>query len=205
MGAVAQQKWISKLLGYDFTISYKKAKENVIVDALSWKMEEENLIDGSLAMISFPNPEWVAELKESYEGSAEMKEIREKLRRDRPAPKGNRENQGFLLKKGMIVIVPNSLFKNKVMHYIHNHPFGGHSGYLKTYQRAKWDFYWQWMKKDIKKLVWECDTCQAVKYQTSPPAGLLQPLPIPQQAWTDIFMDFESSYVSWSKCYSCGY
>lgn len=66
----------------------------------------------------------------------------------------------------------------------------GHSGYLKTYQRAKRYFYWDGMKKDIKKWARECDTCQATKYETLPPAELLQPLHIPQQAWMDIFMDF---------------
>jgi hypothetical protein len=30
-----QQKWVTKMLGYDYEIIYKKGKENVVVDALS--------------------------------------------------------------------------------------------------------------------------------------------------------------------------
>ena len=35
-----QQKWVTKMLGYDFEIIYKKGKLNVVVDALSRKDEE---------------------------------------------------------------------------------------------------------------------------------------------------------------------
>jgi hypothetical protein len=66
----------------------------------------------------------------------------------------------------------------------------GHSSYEKTLQRAKRDFYWQGMRKDIKKFFQECDTCQQNKYANTLPAGLLQPLPIPTQIWIDISMDF---------------
>ena len=31
----AQQKWISKLLGYDFSVEYKSGKTNKVADALS--------------------------------------------------------------------------------------------------------------------------------------------------------------------------
>ncbi|KAL0313873.1 UNVERIFIED_CONTAM: Retrovirus-related Pol polyprotein from transposon [Sesamum angustifolium] len=31
----SQQKWLSKLMGYEYTINYKKGKENVVADALS--------------------------------------------------------------------------------------------------------------------------------------------------------------------------
>jgi hypothetical protein len=35
-----QQKWVTKILGYDFEIVYKKGKQNVVADALSIKDED---------------------------------------------------------------------------------------------------------------------------------------------------------------------
>jgi hypothetical protein len=50
-----QQKWVTKLFGYDYEIIYKKGKENVVVDALSRKYEEE----GSLFSLSFIVLDWL--------------------------------------------------------------------------------------------------------------------------------------------------
>jgi hypothetical protein len=36
-----QQKWITKMLGYDFEIIYKKGKHNIVADAFSRK-EQKN-------------------------------------------------------------------------------------------------------------------------------------------------------------------
>jgi hypothetical protein len=36
-----QQKWVTKLFGYDYEIIYKKGKDNVVTDALSGKYEDE--------------------------------------------------------------------------------------------------------------------------------------------------------------------
>jgi hypothetical protein len=38
-----QQKWVTKLFGYDYEIIYKKGKDNVVADALSQKYEEGSL------------------------------------------------------------------------------------------------------------------------------------------------------------------
>lgn len=80
-------------------------------------------------------------------------------------------------------------FKAKILHYIHEDLLPGQSGYLKTYQQTKRDFIWKGMK-NIKKMVCECSTCQFVKNETTHLAGLLQPLLIPQQVWTNISIDF---------------
>lgn len=46
------------------------------------------------------------------------------------------------------------------------------------------------MAKDIELFVRECDICQRHKIEHVPLAGLLQPLPIPTQAWSHITIDF---------------
>jgi hypothetical protein len=65
-----QQKWVTKLFGYDYEIIYKKGKDNVVADALSQKYEDE----GSLFSLSFVIPdclqairqEWLQDPKSSY-------------------------------------------------------------------------------------------------------------------------------------------
>lgn len=88
MGMVAQQKWLTKLLGYDFVIAYKKGKENKVANALSRQVEKEGSQEALLAMISFPTPRWVKELKESYRNSDEAKKLISSLYQGPDPPKG---------------------------------------------------------------------------------------------------------------------
>jgi hypothetical protein len=55
ISSLEQQKWVTKLFGYDYEIIYKKDKENVVDDALSRKYEEE----GSLFSLSFIVADWL--------------------------------------------------------------------------------------------------------------------------------------------------
>jgi hypothetical protein len=43
IGTPLHQKWVSKLLGYDFTVEYKSGRENRVADALSRVNAEEKL------------------------------------------------------------------------------------------------------------------------------------------------------------------
>jgi hypothetical protein len=64
VGMVTQQRWMSKLLGYDFTIEYKKGKENKVADALSRVFKDPGLLEEATCfMLSFPTPTWLEELK----------------------------------------------------------------------------------------------------------------------------------------------
>lgn len=66
----------------------------------------------------------------------------------------------------------------------------GHPGWERTFRLLSAGFYWPKMRKDVRKFVESCAICQATKYSTQKPAGLLQPLPIPSQVWEDVSMDF---------------
>ena len=66
----------------------------------------------------------------------------------------------------------------------------GHQGYFKIYKKIRERFSWKGLKKDVRRHVQECMTCQRNKAEQIPPAGLLQPLPIPKQKWEGISMDF---------------
>jgi hypothetical protein len=48
------------------------------------------------------------------------------------------------------------------------------------YQDLKQRYWWYGMKKDVAAHVALCDTCQRVKVEYQRPAGLLQPLKIPE-------------------------
>ena len=46
------------------------------------------------------------------------------------------------------------------------------------------------MKRDVATHVALCDVCQRVKAEHQRPAGLLQPLMVPEWKWEEISMDF---------------
>ena len=46
------------------------------------------------------------------------------------------------------------------------------------------------MKRSVAEYMAICDTCQHVKAEHQRPAGLLQPLKIPEWKWEEITMDF---------------
>jgi hypothetical protein len=55
ISSLEKQKWVTNLFGYDYEIIYKKGKDNVVVDALSRKYEDE----GSLFSLSFIVLDWI--------------------------------------------------------------------------------------------------------------------------------------------------
>jgi hypothetical protein len=92
--------------------------------------------------------------------------------------------------KGRIYLVPESTFKRKVLQAFHDAPIAGHQGFLKTYRQIRERFSWKGLKGDIMRHIKECTTCQQNKDEHSHPTGLLQPLPIPENKWESISMDF---------------
>ena len=66
----AQQKWLSKLMGYDFQVEYRKGVENVVANALSIKEEKVEL-----AAISTPIPRWLDTIKEEVLTNSKLQHL----------------------------------------------------------------------------------------------------------------------------------
>jgi hypothetical protein len=64
------------------------------------------------------------------------------------------------------------------------------SGMQATYMRIKALFFWPRMKQTIADYVQACQVCQQAKVEHVKFPGLLQPLPVPSQAWEVVSMDF---------------
>ena len=60
---------------------------------------------------------------------------------------------------------------------------GGHAGIQTTYYMIRSLFSWPQMKNDVHQFVQQCQVCQQAKSEHIKVPGLLQPLPIPEQAW----------------------
>jgi hypothetical protein len=188
-----QQKWVSKLVGFDYEIIYRPGHSNSAADAMSQMPHSPLLmsitapaIDG----ISGPHFSLWEELKEINVADPNLIALHQKLQAQPELMTNYKVRDGLLFFKGRIVIPPKSPLKHEILHEFHASKLAGHSGILRTLKRLAQNFFWEAMKTDVQVFVSECDVCQRNKIEACSPAGLLQPLPIPNQVWEDISIDF---------------
>ena len=98
--------------------------------------------------------------------------------------------------KERLYLCKNSQLKKNIILELHTSPLGGHSGFLKAYNRIKKDFFGDGLKYDIQNFLVEYLVFQKNKVDTIKTPGLLQPLSIPSQRWEEVSMDFIKVYPS---------
>ncbi|GJP51499.1 hypothetical protein CLOM_g10662, partial [Closterium sp. NIES-68] len=72
----------------------------------------------------------------------------------------------------------------------HDVLYAGHFGSNKTLTGIAKHYYWPHLAEDVLKFVTSYDTCQRMKSSKQKKAGLLQPLPVPEQPWQVVSLDF---------------
>lgn len=166
-----QQEWLPKLLGYDFTIEYKPGRTNLVADALS---------RSCYMAVSTPVTDWLSDLIALQQDDERLRDIILQIMQRDPKVSSYQFQRGILLFKNRLVVPTTAnAFIRRLLEEFHSSPVGGHSGFLKTFQRVRRQFFWHNMKKDIQSFIRLCDVCQRAKSSQTSPAGLLQPLPIP--------------------------
>jgi hypothetical protein len=167
IGTPAQQKWVSKFLGFDFTVEYKKGRENRATNTLSrkdWPEENQEAIPAAgepeelnlttnkevttihNQAISTFQPSWTRELISSYAEDQQLQELIAQFQQGELDPEKYQFHQGLLFYKARIHLGNLKAFQQQVLQQFHSHPLAGHMGAQKTYSRLKKEFYWPGMR-----------------------------------------------------------
>jgi hypothetical protein len=208
-----QRRWLELIKDYNCYILYHSGKANVVADALSRKSQSGTLntlyasdqLAQQLGMIQLdvtPTKEQAANatlviqplisnrIKVAQENDLELQELMEKVKRGE-APGFHFTNDDLLRTGDARTVVPNDAeLKRDILDEAHKTKYTIHPGSTKMYQDLKKKFWWRGMKRDIAEYVAQCHVCQQVKAEHQRPAGLLQPLSVPEWKWDQIAMDF---------------
>ncbi|CAI7802842.1 unnamed protein product [Closterium sp. NIES-53] len=96
--------------------------------------------------------------------------------------------------------VPNyAPLRQILLEEFHDVPYAGHFGSNKTLAGIAKYYYWPRMASDVQQFVTSCDTCQRMKSSKQKKTGLLQPLPVPEQPWQVVSLDFITGLPSTSR------
>jgi transposase InsO family protein len=80
--------------------------------------------------------------------------------------------------------------RRRIVQKLHTAPAAGHPGIAGTLELIRRHFYWPKMTAYIRRFIAHCRPCRTTRSENAQPAGLLHPLPVPGQLWSEIAMDF---------------
>ncbi|GJW83607.1 ty3-gypsy retrotransposon protein [Tanacetum coccineum] len=184
-----QQKYVRKLMGFDFEIEYKPGVANQAADALSRVCEETDQVTATFLSLSQPLVGFMGDLRGENETLADLLELHRKLDQGEVLSGFRREN-GLLLYNNRYYLGQESKLKTLLLEEFHATPSAGHGGIKKTLVGLSALFFWKGMRKSVEEFIKKCLVCQQTKYSTDAPGGYLQPLPTPTAVWEDVTMDF---------------
>ncbi|KAJ9519372.1 hypothetical protein QJQ45_023170 [Haematococcus lacustris] len=95
----------------------------------------------------------------------------------------------WLTEWGRVVVPDDAALRKKVIYTMHDTRSAGHLGMTKTVEQVTRWFTWPGVSENVKSYVRSCHSCQVNKSSAKKPAGLLQPLPIPERPWDSVSMD----------------
>ena len=92
------------------------------------------------------------------------------------------------------LVIPICDVRNALLHEHHSAPYSGHLGYARQRALMTERFWWPRLTKDLLRFCKSCSECQHSKDLTRARQAPLQPLPVPDQPFTHLTMDFLTGF-----------
>ncbi len=167
-----QARWSLFFSRFQFTITFRPGSKNTKADSLSRQFDSETSIKNPETILS---PDLViGPIQWDIETELELANAHTGIPPACPPGK---------------LYVPETL-REKVLKHVHALPSSGHPGITATIHLLQNRFWWSTLSQDVSRFVQQCKTCNIQKSSRLLPAGLLQPLPLPQRPWSHIAIDF---------------
>ena len=125
-----------------------------------------------------------------YFATGDDLQIIQQYTHNQPSPSLFHTCKGMLFFCNKIFLPEANNFRIRVLRECHESPTAGHSGLKPTLAWVAASFYWSGWTRDVKTFIQQCSPCQRNKYLPKKSQGLIQPLPILDQVWEDLSMDF---------------
>jgi transposase InsO family protein len=193
-----QAGWLERLQELNMTIEYVPGKSNHVADILSRrpdyapncpkcraKLKATSEKVQAVAILELEGLEQHVKLHLEDDDYAQY--VREKLR-DQPSVRKARSwtSRNDLLYHNERLYIPDCPLRRQLLTAQHD---THHPGVARTTGLLSKKYFWPSLHKDVKAWVKTCDTCQRQK-KGDQAQGTLHPLPIPDDRFTDLGMDF---------------